>query len=90
MTTQGTDYQQIHPALQKEINRYLKRGFRVVAQTPTTAQLVKPKQFSCLIATIATLLAILPLLIYLFWYAAQKDETVYLRMDGDRVRVTKG
>lgn len=34
--------------LQTEINRYVGRGFRVLNQTDTTAQLVKSKKFSLL------------------------------------------
>lgn len=32
--------------LQEEVNRYTKKGFRVVSQTSRSAQLVKPKKFS--------------------------------------------
>lgn len=77
----------MHPLLQKEINRYVKQGYRVVSQTETTAQLVRPKQFSCLYASLWFLLFGVGLIFYLFWYASKKDDTVYLQMvDGKIIR----
>lgn len=67
--------------LQREIAGYLKQGYRVVSQTDVTAQLVKPKQFSCLWAIIWTLVVGIGLLFYLFWYWAAKDQTVYIEVD---------
>jgi len=67
--------------LEREILKYVRQGYRVAAQTDTTAQLVKPKQFSCLLATILLLLILLPLIIYIFIYMASKDQTVYLTVD---------
>ena len=67
--------------LQKAVNNYTRMGYRVTSQTSDTAQLIKPKKFSCLLAVILLLLIILPLIIYIFMYMAQKDETVYLRVD---------
>ncbi len=34
--------------LDKEVAYYIRRGFRVISRTDTTAQLVKPKSFSIL------------------------------------------
>lgn len=67
--------------LQGHINRYLAQGFRVVSQTDTTAQLIKPKQFSCVIAALSLLLVGIGFLIYVFWYWASKDQTVYIQVD---------
>lgn len=76
--------------LGREIQRYVKRGFRVVSQTDTTAQLVKPKKFSLFWAVVWFLLAVFPFIIYLLWYAAKKDETVYLEVTPTgRIRRTK-
>jgi len=80
--------EQRRAALQREINGYLKRGFRVVSQTETTAQLLKPKTFSLLWALLWFLLAGIGLLVYLIWYWAKRDETVYLEVD-DRGRVKR-
>lgn len=75
----------MHPLLQKEIEKYIRQGYRVVSQTDTTAQLVKPKQFSCLYATLWFLLFGVGLIFYLFWYASQKDQTVYLQVVNEKV-----
>lgn len=83
--------EQTHPALQREIQHYVKRGYRVVSQTPTSAQLVRPKRFSCLVATLGALLLLIGLLIYLFYYMSKKDDIIYLAVDErGHVKVTKG
>lgn len=68
-------------ALQARINGYLSQGYRVVSQTDTTAQLVRPKKFSCLIAAILFLLMILPFVLYLLYYMSKRDDIVYLSVD---------
>jgi hypothetical protein len=82
--------EQIHPALVKEIQKYVRKGFRVVEQTPYSAQLVKPKRFSFWWALFWFCMLVVGLVVYLFYYAAKKDEVVYLQMVGERVQVTKG
>ncbi len=67
--------------LQREINNYVRRGYRVVSQTDTTAQLVKPKRFSLLWALFWFLMLFVGLLIYLLYYISKKDNTVYLEVD---------
>jgi len=67
--------------LQREIGAYLSRGFHVVSQTETTAQLIKPKQFSCFWATFWLLMLVIGLIIYLFYYASQRDQSVYIEVD---------
>jgi uncharacterized membrane protein len=67
--------------LNKEIARYTKKGFRIIDQTPTSAQLAKPRTFSCLFATLWFLLFGVGLLIYLFWYLAKKDTIVFITVD---------
>ena len=68
-------------ALQARINHYLSQGYRVVSQTDTTAQLVRPKSFSCLIAALSFLLLVVGFILYLIYYASKKDDTVYLSVD---------
>jgi hypothetical protein len=75
----------MHPELQKEINRYVNQGYRVVSQTETTAQLIRPKQFSCLFASLWFLLFGVGLLFYLFYYWSKKDDTIYLQLVNGRV-----
>lgn len=83
--------EQIHPLLAQEIQRYVKQGYRVVSQTETTAQLVRPKKFSCLLATLLTILtAGIFLLFYIFYYAAKSDETIYLAVVDNKIKVTRG
>jgi len=76
--------------LNREIQKFVKRGFRVTARTDTTAQLVKPKKFSLLWAILWFLFFGIGLIIYLLYYAAKKDETIYLDVDErGKVKYTK-
>jgi hypothetical protein len=77
--------------LQREISSYARRGFRILSQTNTTAQLLKPKKFSFLWALLWFLLFGIGLLIYLLWYWSRRDETVYLEVTPTgRVLTRKG
>lgn len=67
--------------LEREVAAYSRRGYRVIAQTDTTAQLVKPKQFSFLWATVWFLMFGIGLLVYLFYYWSKQEEIVYLVVD---------
>lgn len=66
--------------LQKEINNYIRQGYRVVSQTDTTAQLVKPKRFSWFWFIIWALL-IVGWVLYLVWYFVQSDKSIYIEVD---------
>lgn len=68
-------------ALDQELGEWSRRGYRVVSRTDTTAQLVKPKRFSCLWATLWFLVFGVGFLIYLFYYASKKDSVIYLEVD---------
>lgn len=85
-TTLSTDERSA--LLDREIQKYVRSGYRVLSRSDTTAQLVKPKKFSLLIAIIALLLAVLPFVLYLLWYMASKDKTIYLSIDATG-RITK-
>ena len=50
--------------LQREIQKYVKDGWRVQSSTATTAQLVKPKKFSFLFFIVLLILMVLPALLY--------------------------
>jgi len=67
--------------LEKHIAGYTRLGYRVTMRTDTTVQLMKPKQFSCLWASLWFLAFGIGLLFYVFWYAAKKDHIVYLSVD---------
>lgn len=59
--------------LQVQIDWYVKQGYRVVSQTDTAAQLVKPKVFS--FVWFVLMLGVF----YLPYYLAKRDKQVYLR-----------
>jgi len=71
--------------LEEQIGQLVRQGYRVISRTQTTAQLVKPKEFSLLWALLWLLVTLcvfgLGILVYLFYYLAQKDKTVYLEVD---------
>ena len=67
--------------LDQEIKRFVKKGFRVISRTDTTAQLVKPKKFSFFWAFMWFLLVGIGLIVYLLYYAGKKDDTIYLEVD---------
>jgi hypothetical protein len=64
--------------LKAQIHIAVLKGYQVVSQTKTTAQLVRAKKFSCLLATILFVLVVLPFFIYLFYFPSKKDELIYL------------
>jgi hypothetical protein len=61
--------------LQREIETWVNRGYRVITQTDSTAQLVKPKRFSLI--WFFLLLGVFYIPFYLF----ARDKTVYLTVD---------
>jgi hypothetical protein len=67
--------------LDREVQNYVRRGYRVVSRTPTTAQLVKSKQFSIILAILGLIIAVVGLVIYLIIYMAMRDSQVYLTVD---------
>jgi hypothetical protein len=68
-------------ALQARINFYVGMGYRVISQTDTTAQLVRPKRFS-LVWFLIWLLLLIGWLFYLFYHLFLKREIqVYLSVD---------
>lgn len=77
--------------LQRTIADYVSRGFQVVNQTDTSAQLLKKKTFSCLYSILWFLLFGIGLIIYLLYYAAKRDELLYISVDErGRVSTRKG
>jgi len=78
---QGKTLEERRRILQNEVQKYIRQGFRVISQTETTAQLVRPKRFSFLWAFLWLLLLGVGLIVYLLWYWSRRDETVYLQVD---------
>lgn len=74
--------------LQAEIDRYVKRGYRVVSQTDHAAQLVRPKHFSFPLFVLFLLLFAVPALLYVLYYLGKREQTVYLTVD-ERGRVQR-
>jgi hypothetical protein len=62
-------------ALRERIVYWTSRGFRVTSETPTSAQLVRPRRFNP-----AEFIA-MP--IYLIEYLGQRDQTVYVSVGAD-------
>jgi len=73
--------------LEECIAYYVKDGYRIASQTETSAQMVKPKQFSGCLAVILLLLFLLPFIIYILYYLSQKDKTTYIQID-ERGKIT--
>ena len=67
--------------LEKEVRKYVGRGYRVTSRTDTTAQLVKPKKFSKFWAILWFCCLVFPFVIYILWYMAKKDKMVSLEID---------
>jgi hypothetical protein len=67
--------------LEVQIGHYTRRGFFVRERTASTAQLIKPKNFSFLWALLWFLLFGIGLVVYLIYYAAKKDEGRYVSVN---------
>lgn len=71
-----------HPKdLKAQIRELVQNGYTVTVQDKTSAQLVRKKQFSCLIATLSFCFFGVGFFIYLFYFLAQRDEVVYLDLE---------
>ncbi len=70
--------------LKAQIKIAIGKGYHVVSETSTTAQLVRKKKFSCLFATLWLFVFGIGFLIYLFWYLAKKDEMIYLDIEAQK------
>jgi hypothetical protein len=77
--------------LQERVNHYVDQQYRVISQTETAAQLVKPKRFSVVWFLLWCLLALVGGLVYIIYHAFMKRERqVYLQVDEHgRVRETR-
>ena len=67
--------------LDQQIRQYANRGFRVISRSETTAQLIKPKKFSFILAALGLLLGGVGLILYLLYYWSQKDQSVLIQVD---------
>ena len=64
--------------LEVEVQKYIRRGFRVVSRSDSTAQMVKPKTFSLLWAFLWFLLFGIGIIVYLFYYWQKKPILIML------------
>ena len=64
--------------LPQRVRWYTAHGYRVVSHTDIGVQLVKPKEFSFGWAVFWFLFFGVGVLIYVFYYAAKRDETLFL------------
>ena len=67
--------------LKAQIQKAVSAGYHVTSQTATTAQLMRQKHFSCLLATVLFIFFAIPFFIYLFYYLAKKDDAIYLDIE---------
>jgi len=63
--------------LDRAVAKYVKNGYRVISQTDTTAQLVKPKRFGCA----WMIVSLFSLGIAIIFYLIQKEQSIYLEVD---------
>ncbi len=64
--------------LQAQITYLTLHKYVLLFQNEKTAQLVRRKKFSFLIAFIGVLLWFIGFIVYLIWYLAKEDDTIYL------------
>lgn len=62
------------------ISSWVVQGYVLANRTPTSATMVKKKEFSALWAVIGFLICIIPLLVYIIVYAADSDKVVEIRV----------
>jgi len=62
--------------LEQTITTYIAQGYVLSNRTATSATMFKKKEFSILWLVIGLLLCLIPLIIYLFIYAAESDKMV--------------
>jgi hypothetical protein len=81
MTTQMSSVSVGSPEqLEVTITQYIAQGYTMASRTPTSATLVKKKEFNVVWAIIGFFLCLLPLLIYCIVYATQKDLMVEIKV----------
>ena len=64
--------------LESQIQAATRKGYRIQSRTDWTAIMVKPKKFSFFFAVLWFLALGIGLVVYLLWYAAKRDEVIYL------------
>jgi hypothetical protein len=78
MSTEKISLEERKELLQAEINEWVGKGFYLVNQTDTTAQMQKDKDFSCLLFLLLTALILLPGILYLLM---RQDKHAFITVD---------
>jgi len=81
VSTPSSLHQRRREVLEWYTRFYVGTGYRVVSSTDTTAQLLKPKTFSLVLAVLGLLFLLIGLFLYLLYYVAKRDETLYIEVD---------
>jgi hypothetical protein len=68
--------------METTISSYVIQGYSLANKTPSTATMIKRKEFNVVWAVIGFALCIIPLLIYCITYANESDKVVEIRMRG--------
>ena len=69
--------------METAISSYVVQGYVLANKTPSSATMIKKKEFSILWAVIGFFVCLLPLLIYLIIYASESDKVVEIRIRGE-------
>lgn len=67
---------------------YLSKGYRMITQTESSIQMVKPKKFSWFWGIVLFLLGIFPFIIYLIIYLSKDEEAVNLLFSQEKLTIT--
>ena len=73
------------PGIEHEVARLIDEGFELRQQTPRSASLGRRRRFGYGTFVALFLLGGWPGVLYIGWYLAHPEETVFLRVEGDRV-----
>jgi hypothetical protein len=76
--------------LSKGMTHFQSRGWILLNQTSTSAQLIKPKEFNAAFFIIGLILGVVFGILYLINYLVQKDEVATLTTDGQANLVVNG
>jgi len=65
--------------LERELNKYIHKGWHIVYKNETSVQLSRDRRASCLLALILAFFLILPAILYLLLYRG--TENIYIAVD---------